>query len=283
MSIKVIKAGFATSIQNFGTPLQGSKIQNGAMDKLAFLWGNYLLGNNQNCYSLEIAFGMAKFEILNNIWISITGAKCNITINKQYYKLWTAIKVKRGDIIEFGATTNGVRNYLNIKNGFNNNVVIDGSILKTTTNTNNGLLRFMPSKFIPNYGCNLTLNIIVNHYDNNFSELDIDYFLNKKWQISNLNNRSVYRLNAGKLITNSNFISQGNSFGSVQITPNGEPIIMHIDAPIVGGYAKIGTVFSMDMYSLSQRKSGDFVNFKEIHIVDAQSKLKFFAKLLKSL
>jgi allophanate hydrolase subunit 2 len=111
---------------------------------------------------------------------------------------------------------------------------------------------------------------------------DIEYFLNKKWQISKLNDRRVYRLEKSKIKPlKTNLYSQGNSFGSVQITNDGEPIIMHKDAPSIGGYCKIGTVFSLDMATLSQKTTGDYLQFEEINIENLQQERLIFDEFFK--
>ncbi|NQY26529.1 MAG: allophanate hydrolase, partial [Piscirickettsiaceae bacterium] len=48
------------------------------------------------------------------------------------------------------------------------------------------------------------------------------------------------------------------------------PIILLKDAPTIGGYPKIGTVFSLDLANLAQRQSGCEVSFELIDIETAQ-------------
>jgi allophanate hydrolase subunit 2 len=267
--MKILKSSFPVVLKNLGTPLKDAKIQDGVMDEKSYLWGNYLLGNYllgnfQNTLSYEITFGNASFEVLSDNFICLTGADCDFAINGVKHKLWQALKVSRGDILEIFYPKNGVRNYLNFANNFKNN------------------FKFMPQKFIPNYNKNLTLRILINQYDGAFSKSDIEYFLNKKWQISKLNDRRVYRLEKSKIKPlKTNLYSQGNSFGIVQITNDGEPIIMHKDAPTIGGYCKIGTVFSLDMATLSQKTTGDYLQFEEINIENLQQERLIFDEFFK--
>ena len=71
-------------------------------------------------------------------------------------------------------------------------------------------------------------------------------------------------------IGDGNIISDGIAFGSIQIPPNGQPIIMMADRQTVGGYPKIGTVISVDLPLLAQAKPGMRVNFIEVSIELAQ-------------
>jgi allophanate hydrolase subunit 2 len=66
------------------------------------------------------------------------------------------------------------------------------------------------------------------------------------------------------------------SYGSVEIATDGLPIILLKDAPTIGGYLKIGTVFSLDLAKLAQKQTNTKVKFELINIQQAQAKrIKF--------
>jgi allophanate hydrolase subunit 2 len=252
------------TLQNLGTPLQDSKILGGAMDEQAHRFANYLLGNPQHIPSYEITLGSASFKVLQHTYICLTGATSVFKINGKPQSLWQVIFVKIGDILEISYPTSGVRNYLGI----------------ATSNTN--CFKFMHTKFIPDYSKPLTLHIFINTCKNNFTKNDINYFLSREWNISTLNNRSVYRLGESHIKpTQAQMFSQGNSFGSVQITKLGEPIIMHTDAPTIGGYPIIGTIFSLDMAKLAQKTTNDIVHFTPITLEEMQQQRDIFNNFFK--
>ena len=56
-------------------------------------------------------------------------------------------------------------------------------------------------------------------------------------------------------------VSGGIAMGSVQIPPNGKPIVLLADRQTVGGYAKLATVITADIPLLAQAKPGDRVRF----------------------
>ena len=62
----------------------------------------------------------------------------------------------------------------------------------------------------------------------------------------------------------------GIAFGSIQVPPNGQPIVMMADRQTVGGYPKIGTVITVDLPLLAQAKPGTQVRFIEVSIELAQ-------------
>jgi allophanate hydrolase subunit 2 len=66
------------------------------------------------------------------------------------------------------------------------------------------------------------------------------------------------------------------SYGSVEITKAGQPIILLKEAPTIGGYPKMGTVFSLDLAKLAQAGTGAMVIFKLMSIEEAQAKRREF-------
>jgi allophanate hydrolase subunit 2 len=47
----------------------------------------------------------------------------------------------------------------------------------------------------------------------------------------------------------------------VQVPPSGQPIVQMADANTAGGYPKIATVISADLWALAQTRSGEPVGF----------------------
>ena len=58
--------------------------------------------------------------------------------------------------------------------------------------------------------------------------------------------------------------------GSIQVPTNGKPIIMLSDRQSTGGYAKIGTVISVDLAKIAQAQPGQKVRFVNVSLDLAQ-------------
>ncbi len=61
-------------------------------------------------------------------------------------------------------------------------------------------------------------------------------------------------------------LSDGIVEGSVQISANGQPIVMLADHQSTGGYAKIGTVIRCDIPALAQVRPGQLVGFRFVTV-----------------
>jgi len=64
--------------------------------------------------------------------------------------------------------------------------------------------------------------------------------------VTGLNGRPVFHLNPAGIL------SEGAVPGTVQIPPDGQPVVLQRDAQTTGGYAKIGVVASADFSLLVQ-------------------------------
>ena len=69
-------------------------------------------------------------------------------------------------------------------------------------------------------------------------------------------------------------LSEGISLGAVQFPANGMPIILLCDRQTIGGYPKLGSVFSQDIAKLAQMLPGKKLRFKPFSIEQAQRVLQ---------
>jgi antagonist of KipI len=65
-------------------------------------------------------------------------------------------------------------------------------------------------------------------------------------------------------------LSEGVAFGTVQLPPDGMPIVLMADRQTTGGYPRIGEVASVDLPLIAQLKPGDRLRFRPITVDDAQ-------------
>ena len=86
------------------------------------------------------------------------------------------------------------------------------------------------------------------------------------------------RLDGPKIenIKNTNIKSEGLVKGTIQITADGDPIVMLSDHGTIGGYPKIGVVISADYDKLVQIPPGSKIKFKEINLKDAETIYKLY-------
>ena len=70
-------------------------------------------------------------------------------------------------------------------------------------------------------------------------------------------------------IVNGTIVSDGLCIGSIQVPPNGQPIIMVCDYSTTGGYPKIATVISADNPLVAQATPGTVIHFQSVDMAQA--------------
>jgi antagonist of KipI len=84
-----------------------------------------------------------------------------------------------------------------------------------------------------------------------------------------------YRLEGAKLSLRAplELLSEAVTFGTVQLPPGGDPIILMADCATTGGYPRLGEVASADLPLIAQLKPGDRVRFRVVDVAEAQRAL----------
>ena len=298
MSLEVINSPILALVQDKGRFSYSSigVTNSGVMDEYAYHIANNLLGNQVNTNILEIAFSNIIFKAEKYTTIAITGAKCEFSINDIVLDTWQTHNIKAGDIIKIGKILSGSRVYLGVYKGFtikkefgsnsttlkenlggiNGEKLQKGDILNFNSSLNSSTIR-LKKQFIPNYEEVLDLRVVLCYQNDFFKQDQIDKFFSNTYTITNEFNRMGCKLDGEEIACDiDGVISEGISFGAIQIPKDGKPIILLKDRQTIGGYPKIGSVLNIDCFKLSQCKPLQKVKFSSISLEEAQSKVKLF-------
>ena len=271
----------------------------GVMDEYAYNWANKILKNEPNTNILEISFSNLILKSNANTQIAITGAICELFINDIPKKCWQTHNIKKDDIIKIGKILKGNRVYLGVKNGFNikkefgsnstsikeNLGGIDGNKLKKGDilpfeNSENFYNIKVKKEFIPNYENELILRVVLSYQENYFSKEEKKKFFSNTYTVTNDFNRMACKLSSEPIKCEINgIISEGISFGSIQIPSDGQVIILLKDRQTIGGYPKIASVLNVDCFKLSQAKTNTKIKFEEISYSTALEESRSFSKM----
>jgi len=297
MSFKVTSSGIFTTLQDngrYGYTHEG-RTPSGVMDEYAYFWSQKLL-KNQNINALEVMVGL-KLQTLAPTIIAITGADLNFQINGTSKPIWQTYTIQKDDVLSFNKRVSGQRSYLAVKGGFlfekeygsfSTTLKEDigkklkrGDILETEGLTSSNEKRAFPCRtvrtFIPDYNKPLLLRILLSYQDNYFSKEEKKKFFNTEYELTLQSNRMGFKLKGQAIIpTKGGIISEGISFGSVQIPKDGQPIVLLKERQTIGGYPKIGTVLAVDCFRLAQITIGSKIRFQAIEIEEVEEIMKVF-------
>lgn len=295
MGIRVLKGGMQTTVQDLGRTgyqSQGFGVS-GAMDVRAFKIANLLLDNPENEAVLEFALIGPTLQFASETIIAITGGDFRPTVNKKPVPMYTAVYMNKNDILEFHSARTGSRGYV----AFSSYLDIPVVMGSRSTNIRSGIGGFKGRKlqagdyiqfrvkrrYLPYFLSrsldldeydqeNTTLRVVMGPQEDHFTRRGIENFLSGEYVVTNDFDRMGCRLE-GPFIAHrdtADIISDGISFGSVQVPSHGRPIILLSDRQTTGGYAKIATVVSVDLPRLVQRKPDHKIRFESVSVREAQ-------------
>ena len=114
MGIRVLKGGMLTTVQDLGRTgyqSQGFSVS-GVMDIRSFKIANLLLDNPENEAVLEFTLMGPSLEFTSETIIAITGGDFQPRVNKKPVKMYTALYMHKGDILDFAGCRTGSRGYI---------------------------------------------------------------------------------------------------------------------------------------------------------------------------
>ena len=297
---QIIRAGINTTFQDqgrknlyhIGVPFSG------AMDNRNFLIANKLVGNDLNYPVLEFAYQGPLLKYSGKkINIAITGdvnftiKNNNTLINGNCYQTYI---LEDGNELDIISTNKSVYGYLSVSGKFDlkyqwlscsvntkaNIGANDGkkleidqkiNLLNINQNLNDKKLNYLNTKIEK-------IRVIKGTNFEFFSNHGKQTFFEKEFTVSKLSDRMGMRLE-GENIENKadkNIKSEGLIKGVIQVTPDGNAIIMLSDHGTIGGYPKIGVVISADYDKLVQLPPGSKIKFQEINLSDAETLFKLY-------
>ena len=284
MTLTVLHSGTQTLIMDAGRP--GHRHQGipggGAADKLSFAIANHLVGNRWDTPALECALGGLHVRFDEPYTIAISGAQMwsqnqglNLPLNK-------AVQVEAGDILTMSFTRAGCRSYLAIAGGIKTEPFmgsvstylpaklggLNGEALKTgdvlDIGETQGEARSLPNGHIPVLANHIVLRAAQGPEYDSLSDASKRYLFTTPFYATTATDRMGSRLkgDAVTLDTPLKMTSSPLLPGSLQIPPDGQPILALADGHCTGGYARALQVIQADLWLLGQIAPGAAVSFR---------------------
>ncbi len=290
---KVLSPGIFTTIQDLGREgcTHRGITPSGAMDEYAYRWSQKLLGDDDG-NALEILLHGLTLQATAPTTLAICGADLDFRINGISHPIWQTHQIKQNDILSFEQRRSGMRAYFAVKGGFQTKKyensfsttlkeykgkkVKKGDTLAFTPKKSRQIVR-VPQKYIPTYPTHLTLHTLLSYQHSYFSKVQKEKFFSTAYTLTPQMSRMGYKLEGEPIVpTKEGIISEGITYGAIQIPPDGYPIILLKERQTIGGYPKIGSVIPSDCFTLAQLPIGATVKFEPISLEDAQEEMKVF-------
>jgi len=305
-ALEILHGGTFTTIQDLGRKgyQQFGMPAAGALDITSLRLANRLVHNNACQACLEITFIGLRILALRDILIAVTGGNLMPKVNESPLPMWQTVPVRRNSSISFTGVRDGIRSYLAVAGGIwvpevmgSKSTYIRGGIggvegrpLMTGDRLHigppaTGLPRCrVKEELIPHYGREWKTRVIMGPQEDYFSRRGIEAFTSSEYTITPQSDRMGYRLQ-GPVIEHrreADIISDATYLGSIQVPGHGLPIILLADRQTTGGYPKIATAISVDVYNLGQAKPEDRIRFFPISITEAHEVRRNYERHMES-
>ena len=292
MSILIKKSSILTTVQDLCR--QGFRRfginPNGAMDTQSTRLLNVLLGNNETEAVLEIHFPAPVIEFEENAIIALGGADFGAQIGDETVENWRPLFVEKGNVLSFEQKNFGNRAYLSVKGGFE----IEKWLNSFSTNLRaeiggfhgrnlqkNDRIAFNSRVQNPEFKFHFKIsNSLTSQCQPNAAKIRVlegaEFlmltavselkFTKNEFTISQNSDRMGFRLRgeALYLLDKLELVSSAVNFGTIQLLPDGELIVLMADHQTSGGYPRIANVVSADLPRLAQFGANDKVSFQLI-------------------
>jgi biotin-dependent carboxylase-like uncharacterized protein len=273
--IEVVRSGPLATVQDvgragyahLGVPLSG------AADRPSLCLANRLVGNPEDAAGLELTFGGAALRFESAAWIAVTGAPLLLgrtaTMNAPCH-------VRAGTTVEFGTPSAGVRTYVAVRGGVEVPAVLGSRSTDVLSGLGpaplsagdrlpvgraTGLITVDVAPGLP-LEDEPVLRIAAGPRDDWFASLAP--LTAEAYEVTAQSNRVGVRLDGPALTRRrrGELPSEGMVTGSLQVPPNGLPIIFLADHPTTGGYPVAAVLAAADVPRAAQLRPGQRVRFR---------------------
>jgi biotin-dependent carboxylase-like uncharacterized protein len=289
MSLHVLDPGLYSLVVDLGRPgFRGLGVPlGGAADRSALILGNAMVGNAPGAAGLEICLAGPSLRAGAQLACVVFGAPFDVTINGRQQQIGTTFTLQPGDELRTGTALRGMRAYLCVQGGIQWPQVLGsnsglepiqiGTVLECSPGSIHrrflaypGLDRKIESLHTPYTTSQVTwpLRILPGLQANWFHA---DAFLDQEYTILPASNRMGLRLQGRPLdYPDREMVSEPVCPGTVQITRDGQCIVLGVDSQTIGGYPKVAQVVSTDLDYLGQLRPGDRVRFHMVTLEESE-------------
>jgi len=304
MNALVRSAGFQTSVQDLGRigHRRSGVSLGGALDTHALRVANALVGNEENAAALELTMGTVRLRFDDECVLAWCGGTFSAAIGDEDFPPGHAGVVPKTAELRMTAPTAGGRAWLAISGGIDVPLVLgsrstdlrgnfggyegrplrDGDVLRLfhRPRLGGGASRISewsaPTPWSSVDGGRAVLRIIRGTDWDLFTSEAQRALMTSAFTVSPESDRMGARLEGPELTRqqSGDLLSETVAPGTMQVPPNGQPILLLGDCQTIGGYPKIAHMITVDLPIAAQLWPGNAVRFEEVSLDHAQLLLR---------
>lgn len=304
----VISGGVHTTVQDWPGRLGYWDVgvpPSGPMDALALRTANGIVGNPSGQAALEITVAGPTIRFRSPLFIAVTGAPIELTLDGEPVAMWTRLTVEPGQTLRMGRLTGaGCRVYLAVGGGVDVPDYLGsgatftlgqfgghgGRTLRAGDVLHVGAACELPCLDVsqvaplkPSYDTHWDIGVLIGPHaaPDFFTPEDIATFFSTPWQVHYNSSRTGVRLIGPKPawarsdggeagLHPSNIHDNAYAIGAIDFTGD-MPVILGPDGPSLGGFVCPATVVRAELWKLGQLSPGNTVRFIPMTLDEANA------------
>ncbi len=261
------------------------------MDAAAARTINVALGNDENTAVMEMHFPAPEIEFTDDTVFALGGADFDATFDGRAVGNWQTNFAPKGSLLKFSQKNSGNRACLAVSGGFTvepwlgsrstnlaagvggpaGRALAAGDVLKCAPSSDLNKIAIGRS-LIPRYSRFPTLRVVPGGEFDLLTALSERIFLNEMFTLTADSNRMGFRLRGEPLhiLHAKELVSAAVTFGTIQLLPDDQMVILMADHQTSGGYPRIANIVSADLPIAGQLGPNDRVGFKLITVREAE-------------
>jgi biotin-dependent carboxylase-like uncharacterized protein len=249
--------------------------------------GNALLGNPADAAALEITLAGPTLEATCPVALALCGAPFDVTVDGQEWAVGVTRTLYPGQRLVIGGAQRGARMYVCVAGGlltpphFGSRSMWEPIRCGQVLPCRPAIVprRKLPEDLLESLVPSVTpvpLRVLDGPQRSLFPD---EAFFRHAYTVLPASNRMGLRLR-GPALTQPHqglhsappqeMLSEPVAPGAVQVTHDGQPLILGVDGQTVGGYPKIAHVIRADLDTLGQLRPGDVVRFVRVTLEEAE-------------
>jgi biotin-dependent carboxylase-like uncharacterized protein len=276
MSLHVVEPGLYTLVVDHGRPRSRSLgvPLGGAADRAALALGNALLGNPPTAAALEISLTGPTLEATAELACVLFGSTFDLATDRRHLSAGKTFTLEPGEVLRIGGSREGIRAYLCVRGGLRTPSVFGsrsglaplkaGEELPCASGrTPVRFLRLPPEPEEPG---------VLRFLDGPQRDwFDLNAFTAGEYRVRPESNRMGLRLDGPPLaLPARELVSEPVCPGAVQVTRDGQCIVLGVDGQTIGGYPKIAQVVTADLDRLGRLRPGERLRFRRVSLEEAE-------------
>jgi antagonist of KipI len=254
--------------RSLGVPLGG------AADRTALLLGNALVGNEPDAAALEFALAGPTLQASDDLACVVVGAPFDLFSDRQALRIGRTFTLSAGETLRIGGTHQGARGYLCVQGGLATPLVLG---------SRSGLAPLADGAELPCFNAAIaerSFRAPSPEDDGVLRTLDgpqagwfhLAEFYHQGFAVAAASDRMGVRLSSAPLtLPGRELTSEPVGPGAVQVTRDGQCIILGVDGQTIGGYPKIAQVVAADLDRLGQLRPEARVRFRRVSLEEAEA------------